>query len=132
VSDVVHLIAELAENATVYSPPHTDVRLQTRISRGAIVIEIHDRGIGIPEDQRNELNERLASPRADNVELSRMMGLYVVARLAARHGITVTLTQVTGHGTVAVVTLPATLLDATSDPAPDSSGEADAESWGAP
>ncbi|MGH3544563.1 MAG: sensor histidine kinase, partial [Mycobacteriales bacterium] len=110
VSDVVHLIAELAENATNFSPPRTDVIVQTRILRGFIVIDIRDQGIGMAVEQLEELNERLAKPHTANVQLSRMMGLYVVAKLAARHDVTVSLTSAKPQGTIATVTLPATLL----------------------
>ncbi len=112
VSDVVHLVAELAENATTFSPPQTDVILQTRISRGVVVLELTDRGIGMSPQQLEELNERLRSPGAMDAGASRMMGLHVVAKLAARHEIAVTLKPTNPVGTVAAVTLPATLLQA--------------------
>ncbi len=127
VSDVVHLVAELAENATTFSPPRTDVTIQTRISRGSIVIEIRDRGIGMPADQLTELNERLATPHAANVQLSRMMGLHVVAKLAGRHQVAVSLASTQPQGTVATVTLPATLLDV-SDDAPETETDTEVQS----
>gem|GEM_PF-932329 len=124
VSDVVHLVAELAENATTFSPPRTDVTVLTRISRGSIVIEIRDSGIGMTPVQLTELNERLAAPHAANVQRSRMMGLHVVAKLATRHGIAVSLASAQPQGTVATVTLPATLLHV-SDDAPEGDGVTD-------
>jgi len=113
VSDIVHLVAELAENATTFSPPQTDVTLQTRISLGTIMLEVADRGIGMSPQQLEEFNERLRSPSAMNAGASRMMGLHVVAKLAARHKISVTLKSINPVGTIAIVTLPATLLQVT-------------------
>ncbi len=127
VSDIVHLVAELTENATTFSPPRTDVAVQTRIFRGSILIEIRDQGIGMAVDQLDELNERLASPHAANVQ-SRMMGLHVVAKLAARHGVAVSLAAAAPQGTIAAIMLPATLLQVSAD-ASDSEAAIDPAAW---
>jgi signal transduction histidine kinase len=91
VNDFVHLIAELLENATVYSNPDTEVTVRTVYRRQDLVLEIHDRGVGIDEADLAEINERLIRPPEVDVAVSRRMGLYVVGQLARRHNIRVTL-----------------------------------------
>ncbi len=92
VNDLVHLLAELLENATTFSSPQTKVRVTaTRLPDGRIMIEIHDKGIGLTQEDFAEINKRLADPPAVDAAVSRRMGLYVVGRLAERHGIRVQL-----------------------------------------
>ncbi|GAA4906281.1 sensor histidine kinase [Stackebrandtia albiflava] len=110
VGDVVHLLAELLENAAVFSPPSTKVRVATRHTVHEIVISIADEGIGLPPEQVDEINARLAEPSALTSSLAGTMGLLVVARLAARHNIDVQLHSTPGKGTLAVVRLPETLI----------------------
>ena len=110
VNDMVHLVAELLDNATAFSPPDTQVVVEARRHGDRAVIYIEDRGIGISPEQLAELNQRLAKPPAVDVTVSRMMGLVVVARLAARHGVKVELRPGEERGTVAQVTLPASVL----------------------
>jgi signal transduction histidine kinase len=108
VNDLVHLLAELLENATVFSSPHTRVRVTaTRLPDGRVMTEIHDKGIGLTQDDFTEINVRLANPPAVDVNVARRMGLYVVGRLAERHGIRVQL-RPSGEqtGTTALVMLP--------------------------
>src|SRR5919112_894648 len=91
-SDVAHLLAELVENATSFSSPTTRVKVSGGPAGNGYVLEIQDHGIGMSDDELAEANRRLDAPlAADNIAVSRMMGFYVVGRLAARHGIRVQL-----------------------------------------
>src|SRR5262249_27089649 len=110
VNDLVHLVAELFDNATSFSPPDTAIRVEARRIGERAVLRVEDRGIGMTIDQYTDLNERLATPPQVDVAVSRMMGLVVVARLAARHGIKVELRPANDRGTVADVLLPTTVL----------------------
>ncbi|WP_246273685.1 sensor histidine kinase [Phytohabitans houttuyneae] len=110
VNDLVHLVAELFDNATAFSPPDSHVMVEARRVGDRAVLYVEDRGIGITPDQMHDLNERLATPPLVDVAVSRMMGLVVVARLAARHGVKVELRPATERGTVADVTLPTPVL----------------------
>ncbi|MFD8820251.1 ATP-binding protein [Streptomyces sp. NPDC059627] len=110
VADVVHLLAELLENATVFSPPHTQVTLRTgRVGHG-FTLEIDDRGLGLDADQLDEARRTLTDPGAFDPTRHDRLGLSVVGRLAARHGIEVTLRGSPYGGTTAVVLLPGTVL----------------------
>jgi signal transduction histidine kinase len=110
VNDLVHLVAELFDNATAFSPPDSHVMVEARRVGDRASLYVEDRGIGISPDQLHELNERLATPPQVDVAVSRMMGLVVVARLAARHGVKVELRTGADRGTVADVTLPTSVL----------------------
>ncbi len=110
VNDLVHLVAELFDNATAFSPPDAAVIVEARRVGDRAVLYVEDHGIGIGMDQLADLNERLATPPMVDVAVSRMMGLVVVARLAARHGIKVELRPANDRGTVADVLLPTTVL----------------------
>ncbi|MGH8876078.1 MAG: sensor histidine kinase, partial [Stackebrandtia sp.] len=110
VGDVVHLLAELLENAALFSPPNTKVRVATNRTVREVVISINDEGIGLEEEQVAEINERLAEPSGLTSSLAGTMGLLVVARLAARHSIDVQLHSTAGKGTLAVVKLPENLV----------------------
>lgn len=108
VTDLVHLLAELLENATTFSSPHTKVRVTaTRLPDGRVMIEIHDRGIGLTAEDFADLNLKLAKPPTVDVEVAKRMGLFVVGRLAGRHGIRVQL-RPSGEqaGTTSLVMLP--------------------------
>ncbi len=120
VSDVVHLTAELVENATSFSAADTPVTLAGRPQHnGWVLIEITDRGVGMGAEEMAQANWRLANPPVVDVAVSRRMGLFVVARLAARHGIRVRLCPVPSGGLIAQVWVPgeATTRE-TSSPAP--------------
>ena len=106
VNDLVHLVAELFDNATAFSPPDAVVLVEARRIGDRAVLYVEDRGIGISADQLADLNERLATPPIVDVAVSRMMGLVVVARLADRHGVKVELRPAAERGTVADVLLP--------------------------
>ncbi|MFD0821274.1 nitrate- and nitrite sensing domain-containing protein, partial [Micromonospora zhanjiangensis] len=110
VNDLVHLVAELFDNATAFSPPDSQVMVEARRVGDRASLYVEDRGIGITADQLHELNEKLATPPQVDVAVSRMMGLVVVARLASRHGVKVELRPGTDRGTVADVTLPTSVL----------------------
>ncbi|MCS7478902.1 nitrate- and nitrite sensing domain-containing protein [Umezawaea endophytica] len=113
VNDLVHLIAELLDNATAFSDPVTKVTVRTaRTRKGELAIEIQDRGVGMAEQDILDANERLADPPDVDVAVSRRMGLYVVARLAKRHDIKVRLrvNEDIEGGTTALVVVPGTLV----------------------
>ena len=108
VSDLVHLLAELLENATTFSSPQTKVRVTaTRLPDGRVMVEIHDRGIGLTAADFADINHKLAEPPTMDVEIARRMGLFVVGRLSDRHGIRVQL-RPSGEqaGTTSLVMLP--------------------------
>ncbi|MGC5018585.1 nitrate- and nitrite sensing domain-containing protein [Micromonospora sp. DT47] len=110
VNDLVHLVAELFDNATAFSPPDSPVMVEARRIGDRATLYVEDLGIGISADQLADLNERLATPPQVDVAVSRMMGLVVVARLASRHGVKAELRPGSGRGTVAEVTLPTSVL----------------------
>ncbi|HIV58794.1 MAG TPA: nitrate- and nitrite sensing domain-containing protein [Candidatus Stackebrandtia faecavium] len=111
INDIVHLVAELLDNATAFSPPDSAVLAEARQDGDEVTVTITDEGIGISPDQLAELNTQLTQPSDVDISASRMMGLVVVARLAQRHELDVKLKEGQGgRGTVAVVTLPATVL----------------------
>ncbi|MEN3610402.1 nitrate- and nitrite sensing domain-containing protein [Plantactinospora sp. ZYX-F-223] len=110
VNDVVRLVAELLDNATRFSPPHTTVVADARRIRDYVLIQVEDRGLGLSEEQMDALNRRLAAPPAVDVAAFRLMGLAVVGRLAHRHDIRVDLRRNVEGGTVAQVTLPASTV----------------------
>ena len=107
VNDVVHLIAELAENATSFSSADTPVNVSGHLlNSGGVLLDITDLGVGMGSEEMAHANWRLDNPPVVDVAVSRRMGLFVVARLAARHGIRVRLRPATGAGLTALVWLP--------------------------
>ncbi|MFP5256853.1 MAG: nitrate- and nitrite sensing domain-containing protein [Acidimicrobiia bacterium] len=109
VSDVAHILAELLENATSFSPPTTRVRVEGARTGGSYQLMIGDEGIGMADEQLEALNALLADPPVTGLALSRSLGCLVAARLAARHGITLRLRR--GEvGTTAYVVLPRSLI----------------------
>ncbi len=128
VGDLIHLLAELIENATAFSPPTSRVEIGAEPVTNGLAIEIEDRGIGILPPILAELNARLTDPpdfatlaersgRLGDPGAGAQLGLFVVARLAARHGVTVQLRRSAYGGTTAVALLPDDLLTMVSDPA---------------
>ncbi|MFD4986214.1 nitrate- and nitrite sensing domain-containing protein [Streptomyces sp. NPDC058374] len=109
VHDVAHILAEILDNATRFSPPHSPVGVTVWRLGNQAVVQIVDEGVGIPADRRAVHNTALREPQAGVGDV-RFMGLHVVARLAARHGIVVELRDSSGPGTIAEVTLPADVL----------------------
>ena len=115
--DVIHLLAEVVENATVFSPPNTKVQVAGQSVPHGYVIEIEDRGLGMSDEELIQANERLANPPEIDFALSRVLGLYVVGRLAQRHGIKVQLRHSWYGGVTALALLPHTLLVWPKEPA---------------
>ncbi len=110
VNDLVHLVAELLDNATNFSPPDAYVTVEARRLGDRVLLCVIDQGLGMSDEQLAEINQRLAKPPVVDVSVSRMMGLVVVSRLAARHGVKVELRRGIQGGTVAEVMLPPTVL----------------------
>ena len=112
VSDVVHLFAELIENATTFSPKDTQVQVSAQdLTSGGVLIEITDNGIGVSESRLQEMNWRLDNPPVMDVTVSKHMGLFAVARLAERHRIRIRLRPGTPQGLTALVWLPDTVIE---------------------
>jgi signal transduction histidine kinase len=127
-ADVVHLLAELIENATLFSPQSTQVRVTVmELSSGGVLVEVRDDGVGVSPTRLADMNWRLDHPPVVDVSISRHMGLYAVSRLAARHGIRVKLRPGTPQGLSALVWLPGTL--AKHEPG-QSTGSSHSGSWG--
>ncbi|WP_052443386.1 sensor histidine kinase, partial [Streptacidiphilus neutrinimicus] len=121
VTDLVHLLAELLENATTFSSPQTKVRVTaTRLPDQRVLVEIHDKGIGLTAEDFAEINAKLAEPPTVDASVSRQMGLFVVGRLAERHGIRVQL-RPSGEsaGTTSLVMLPERLTQVGGVPQPE-------------
>ena len=110
VTDVIHLLAELIENATTLSPPFTQVRVSGETVANGFALEIEDRGLGMTPQRMAELNERLAKPPEINPTNTEQLGLFVVGQLARRHGISVTLRHSPFGGTTAVALIPQRLI----------------------
>ncbi|HEY6313648.1 MAG TPA: nitrate- and nitrite sensing domain-containing protein [Streptosporangiaceae bacterium] len=106
VNDVIHLIAELVENATAFSPPNTRVTISGSVVGHGFAVEIEDRGLGIAPAALAAINEQLAIPPEFDLANSDQLGLFVTGKLAARHGIRVTLRMSPYRGTTAIVVLP--------------------------
>ncbi|MDP9847200.1 ATP-binding protein [Streptosporangium lutulentum] len=123
VTDVIHLIAELVENAAVFSPPHTSVRVHGQLVARGYAIEVEDRGLGISPGEMAQLNERLANPPEFDLADSDRLGLFVVTQLAARHNIRVSLRSSPFGGTTAIVLLPSELMAETPRSRPTYSAE---------
>ncbi|MEV7344610.1 nitrate- and nitrite sensing domain-containing protein [Streptomyces sp. NPDC093544] len=110
VADLTHLLAEIVENAAQFSPPHTRVRVSGEPVGNGYVVEVEDRGLGMGKETLAEANHRIEQSEALDLFDSDRLGLFVVSRLAARHGIKVHLRTSPYGGTTAVVLLPTTLL----------------------
>jgi hypothetical protein len=115
VADVVHLLAELVENATSFSPPGTVVQIAGQPAAAGYVVEIEDRGLGMSDEELVEANRRLADPPAIDAAVSQRLGLFVVGRLAQRHGIKVQLRHSWYGGVTALVLLPSALTIPSTD-----------------
>ncbi|MEV6950702.1 ATP-binding protein [Streptomyces sp. NPDC051183] len=110
VADLTHLLAELIENATQFSPPHTKVRVSGEPVGAGYVLEVEDRGLGMGRESLGEANRRIEQSEALDLFDSDRLGLFVVSRLSARHGVKVHLRTSPYGGTTAVVLLPHSLL----------------------
>jgi signal transduction histidine kinase len=119
VGDLVHLLAELVDNATSYSPPEARVEIRGNVVGRGVVIEVEDQGLGIEPEHVEQLNALLQDPPDFGImalSTEPRIGLFVVARLAARHGISVTLRESAYGGTRAIVLVKSELLGTVSDP----------------
>jgi signal transduction histidine kinase len=110
VADVIHMIAELVENATMFSPPNTPVRLTGDMVGKGFAVEIEDRGLGLSEEKLAEINDRLSSPPEFDLSDSDQLGLFVAGRLAVRHGIKISMRISPYGGTTAIVLIPRDLV----------------------
>jgi signal transduction histidine kinase len=110
VADVIHMIAELAENATIYSPPNAPVRVHGDVVGRGFAIEIEDRGLGIGAEKMAEFNSNFASPPQFDLSGSEQLGLFVAGQLGKRHDIRITLQASPFGGTTAIVLIPKTLV----------------------
>ena len=111
VNDLVHLVAELVENAIIFSPEHTAITVSGHlVSGGGAMLQITDQGVGMTPDELAEANNRLATQPVVDVSVARRMGLFVVGRLAARHGIRVELRSTVSGGVTAFALLPSRLI----------------------
>ena len=110
VADVIHLLAELLENAATFSPANTPVRMDgERVGRGAVV-EIEDRGLGMSEDQLAAINKTLSDPPLFDLSGSDQLGLFIAGQLGKRHDVRVTLRSSAYGGVTAVVLIPTELI----------------------
>ena len=122
VSDVVHLLAELVENATIFSPKDTQVQVgMQELTSGGVLIEVVDKGIGVSEARLTDMNWRLDNPPTIDVSVSRHMGLFAVARLAERHRVRVRLRPAPPQGLSALVWLPDSVIERTNRLGPGTS-----------
>ncbi|MEV6632366.1 nitrate- and nitrite sensing domain-containing protein [Actinoplanes sp. NPDC051470] len=116
VGDVIHLLAELLENAASFSPPQTRVQVTGNLLPNGYALEIEDRGLGMSQESLDEANHKMIEPPDFDPSDSARLGLFVVARLAHRHGIKVSLRPSAYSGIVAVVLVPGELI--TAEPTP--------------
>ncbi|MER6839339.1 sensor histidine kinase [Streptomyces platensis] len=135
VADVIHLLAELVENATIYSAPQTPVLLRAQLVTAGLAVEVEDRGLGMSAEEQSRMNGLLADP--EHIDVAELLsdgriGLFVVSSLARRHGIVVRLQSNIYGGVQAVLIVPQGLLgadsvkgDANAAAAPDPTGSPD-------
>ena len=109
-ADLAHLLAELIENALIFSPPDQTVEIRGRAQPTGYTLAIIDAGLGMPPDELARANRRLAGAESFTIAPSKYLGHYVAGNLAARHNINVTLHNSPGHGITATINLPPTLL----------------------
>ena len=127
VADVIHLLAELIDNATTYSPSPSLVGVRAAMVAKGLAVEVEDRGLGLSEEDYASINTQLASPpQFDVVALADdlRLGMFVVSQLAHRHGITVTLRTSPYGGTTAIVLVPYTIVVQGTTPAPQGAASA--------
>jgi signal transduction histidine kinase len=115
VADMIHLLAELIENATLFSPSGTRVEIRAERVGTGFAFEVEDRGLGIGRDELDAINERLASPQDFDMANADQLGLFVVGKLAARHAVRVTLRSSPYGGITAVAVVPHSMI--TGEPA---------------
>ncbi len=118
-ADLIHLLAELMDNATAFSPPDSRVEVSATLVGRGVAIEVADQGLGMPEDEIAERNRTLAQPPDFGVTAltgDTRLGLFVVATLAARQGISVRLTESAYGGIKAIVLIPTALTEPAGPP----------------
>ena len=121
VGDVIHLIAELAENATMFSPPNTPVTIHGDTVGQGFAVEIEDRGLGLSEEQLGWINGMLETPPPFDPSSSDQLGLFVAGQLAKRHNIKISMRPSPYGGTTAIVLIPRNLVVTEEDQARDPS-----------
>jgi signal transduction histidine kinase len=114
--DLAHLLSELMENATHFSPPDTTVEIVGHRGDDGYTLSVSDQGIGMSADQLSEANTQLARPPLVGLALSRSLGFIVIGRLASRFGVAVKLTSSPSGGVTALVTLPPELVTVDGQP----------------
>ncbi|HEY2691463.1 MAG TPA: nitrate- and nitrite sensing domain-containing protein [Streptosporangiaceae bacterium] len=110
VADVIHLLAEFVENATIFSPPNTEIRVTGELVAKGFAVDIEDRGLGIDDDDYTDINASLANPPLFDPSGSDRFGLFVAAQLARRHGIRAKLRRSDYGGVTAIVLIPLSLV----------------------
>ncbi|HEY3903122.1 MAG TPA: nitrate- and nitrite sensing domain-containing protein [Streptosporangiaceae bacterium] len=110
VADVIHMLAELVENATTFSPANTPVRVESDAVAKGLVIEIEDRGLGMGEELLAAVNTRLNDPPPLDLSGSEQLGLFIASQLARRHDVKITMQGSAYGGVTAVVLVPSALL----------------------
>ena len=111
VNDAVHLLAELIENATSFSAAEMSVDISGQLlASGGVLVDVTDRGVGMSAKEMAYANWQLENQQAKNINVLKWMGMFVVARLAARHGMRVRLQQAEFGGLTALVWLPDEIL----------------------
>ncbi|MGW1006500.1 sensor histidine kinase [Streptomyces sp. NPDC002520] len=126
VADVIHLLAELVENATAFSDPHSQVLLRSQRVAAGLAVEVEDRGLGMPLQEQARYNQLLAEP--DRIDISKLLadgriGLYVVSALARRHGLAVRLQNNIFGGIQAILIIPRRLIGDEPDETPDQAAD---------
>ncbi|MBB2908891.1 signal transduction histidine kinase [Streptosporangium becharense] len=116
VADLTHLVAELIENATIFSPPQTTVTVRGDVVANGFAVEVEDRGLGLSSMEYAAINERLADPPEFDLADSDRLGLFVVGQLASRHGVQVMLRASPFGGTTAIVLIPRALIAESDTP----------------
>jgi Nitrate and nitrite sensing/Histidine kinase-, DNA gyrase B-, and HSP90-like ATPase len=114
VGDLIHLLAELVDNATSFSPPDSEATVRGNVVGKGVVVEIEDQGLGIEHARRDQLNETLRKPpdfQAMALSGQRHLGLFVTGQLAQRHGIAVSLVESAYGGVKAIVLIPASAIE---------------------
>src|SRR3984957_6145919 len=119
VADIIHLLAELVENATTFSPANTPVRIESDNVAKGLIVEIEDRGLGMSEEQISQINSKLIDPPLLDLSGSEQLGLFIAGQLAARHDVKITMRGSAYGGITAVVLIPTPLvIDAGYDEPP--------------
>lgn len=123
-ADMIHLLAELFENAVEFSPPSTQVEVRAERVAGGVTVEIDDRGLGIKPTQLGIINQQLTHPPDFDLANADQLGIFVVGKLASRHGVRVTLRSSPYGGTTAIVLLPARIVGPVASDSPRLEGDA--------